>query len=157
MLSFVNAPKIRVIRAPSEVEVTILEHLVAFSIQEPHIRLSAKQTRIDPLLDAFRNPYLEIERCFLLGDTQRPWIHVDPDALYALVAAHESTRMLLAYAAANNLELEEADIFNAYMFGGLNAPIIIEHPTDSRGNIKNPGYIYRLKKSIFGSKQAREV
>lgn len=39
--------------------------------------------------------------------------------------------MLVAYAAANDLVLEGADISNAYLFGNLDVPIIMEQPTDS--------------------------
>ena len=75
--------------------------------------------------------FLYKARCCLRGDCQHEFFEYDPDFIYAPVAAHESIRTIVAFAAAHGLTLEGADISNAYLYGNLDIPIIMEQPTDS--------------------------
>ena len=45
-------------------------------------------------------------RCCDCGDYQEPFFELDPDTTYALVASQEAFRLLLSYAASNNLIVE---------------------------------------------------
>ncbi len=56
--------------------------------------------------------------------------------------------MLLAIAAAQNLMLEGADISNAYLYGDLGIPILMEQPTDSTKRHTMPGHVCKLNKSL---------
>lgn len=92
-----------------------------------HLELQAQGPR------CLNHKYLEKAHCCLREDRQKEWVDFDLESLHALVAAHESIRMLIAHAAANNLVLEVADIPNAYRFGRLVVPTIMEQPSDSSG------------------------
>lgn len=67
------------------------------------------------VVDAVRDEYLAKDRCCLRGDRQKAWVDLDPKSVFAPLASHESLRMLIAFAAANELVLEAADISNAYL------------------------------------------
>lgn len=96
-------------------------------------------------------------RCCLRGDKQVAYRDFDPNNLYAPVVRHETIRMLLAKTAAQDLILEGADVANAYLYGNLDTPIIMQQPTDSTGKEAYPGYVCSLLKSIYGARQAGEI
>ena len=77
--------------------------------------------------------------------------------MYAPVASHDSIRYLIAISAAENSTLEGADISNAYLYGNLDVPIIMEQPTESSQLPAMPGYVCKLVKSIYGARQAGEI
>ncbi len=54
------------------------------------------------------------------------YIDYDPRNLYGPVASHDSIRMLISLSAAAGSFLEGADVSNAYLYGDLNVPIIME-------------------------------
>lgn len=78
-------------------------------------------------------PLLYNARCCLRGDKQIPFDDLDPNTLYAPVVRHETIRMLLAEANAQDLIVEGADVDNAYLYGKLETPFIMELPTNSTG------------------------
>jgi len=84
-------------------------------------------------------------------------VDFDPDATYAPVARHEKIRMMINFAAAEGLILEGADISNAYLYGGMGVPILIEQPTDSSQLEARPGYGALIMKSIYGVRQAGKL
>ena len=108
-------------------------------------------------LDDIGLEWLFKARCCLRGDRQVEFLDYDPDFVYAPVAAHESIRILICFAASQNLILEGADISNAYLYGNLDVPIIMEQPTDSSQIEARPGYVCKLVKSIYGARQAGEI
>lgn len=73
------------------------------------------------------------------------------------MASHEAIRLLLAFAAGEGHIIEGADIGNAYLYGDIDVPIIIEQPTDSYGIETFPGMVCLLLKSLYGLKQAGEI
>jgi len=73
------------------------------------------------------------------------------------VASHDAIRMLIAIAAGDNLVLEGADVSNAYLYGDIDIPIIMEQPTNSTQVPAAPGHVCKLMKSIYGTKQAGEI
>lgn len=96
-------------------------------------------------------------RCVVRGDQQKAFVDYDPFDIYAPVAAHETLRLLLAFAASHNLGLEGADISNAYLYGTLDIPIIMEQPTDSTGVLRKPSHVCELRGSMYGTKKAGKV
>ena len=91
------------------------------------------------------------------GDQQNPFTDYDPDKTYAPVATHETLRILLAFAGSHILELEGADISNAYLYGKRDIPIIMEQPTDSSRLQRKPGHVAEVHGSIYGTKQAGKI
>lgn len=84
--------------------------------------------RLKPHPDGY---YFHKASCSVRGDRQTPFMDFDPEITYAPVATHETLRVLIAFAAAQNLEIEGADISNAYLYGKMDKPIFMEQPTDS--------------------------
>ncbi len=108
-------------------------------------------------LDAEGKKFMEKSRCCLRGDRQQAFVDYEPTNIYAPVASHDSIRMLLAIAAAQNLTLEGADISNAYLYSDLDISILMEQPTDSTKRHAMPGHTCKLNKSLYGTKQAGEI
>nr|QCC62381.1 reverse transcriptase [Digenea simplex] len=65
--------------------------------------------------------------------------------------------MFIAKAAAQQLIIEGADVSNAYLYGDIEIPILMEKPTNSSMIEAKPGYMCQLKKSLYGAKQAGEI
>lgn len=107
-------------------------------------------------LDAEGKKFKKNARCRLRSDRQLAYVDYDPINVYASVASHESIRMLFSLAANEELLMEGADISNAYLFGELDVPIIMNQRTDSTRRHAKPGYLCQLQKSFYGPKQARE-
>lgn len=82
-------------------------------------------------LDAKGDKFLENARCCLRGDKQVAYESFDLHTLYAPVSSLDYIRYLVAISAAEGSELKGADISNAYLYGDLDMPIIMEQPTDS--------------------------
>jgi Reverse transcriptase (RNA-dependent DNA polymerase) len=76
---------------------------------------------------------------------------VDYNEVFAPVASIESMRIIIALAAKYNLELDQMDITGAYLNGMLDEEIYLTPPEGS--NVK-PGHCWRLKRSLYGLKQA---
>ena len=108
-------------------------------------------------LDAKGKSYLPKARCVARGDLQEAYIDFDPTNLYAPVAAHESLRLILAYAASTNLILEGGDISNAYLYGSMDKTIFMEQPVDSSGVPRKPNHVWALQKSLYGVRQAGNI
>lgn len=80
-----------------------------------------------------------------------------PNNIYAPVASHDSIRMLLALTASQDLTIEGADVSNAYLYGDLEFPIIMDESTDSSQVPAKPGHACKFLKSKYGAKQADEI
>ena len=101
---------------------------------------------------------LEKACCCLLWDRRKPYTDFNPEALDASVAIHESIRVLIACSARERKTfIEGADIDNAYLYGNLDIPIIVEQPTDSSQQLARPGYLCELIRSLYGTRQAGEI
>jgi len=96
-------------------------------------------------------------RCVARGDLQEPYVDFDPENLYAPVATHESIRLVIAFAASQDLLLEGGDISNAYLYGDLDITIFMEQPTNSTQREAVPGHVCAVDKSIYGTKQAGNI
>ena len=95
-------------------------------------------------------------RCCLRGDQQIAYRDFDPDNLYAPVVRHETIRVFIVKSSAQGLIVEGADVDNAYLYGDIEdgTIIIMEQPTNSSGIPARPGFVCRLRKSIYGLRQA---
>ncbi len=70
-------------------------------------------------LDARGEHFLEKFRSCFLGYKQLAVVGKDPTNLYALVASHNSNRMILLVAISHNLLLEGAEVSDAYLYGDM--------------------------------------
>jgi hypothetical protein len=76
---------------------------------------------------------------------------IDYDEVFAPVAKPETTRLLLAYAAAHDLEIEQVDVRTAFLYGDLQEEIYMEQP---QGYDFGRDMVWKLRKSLYGLKQA---
>lgn len=74
-----------------------------------------------------RKKYIQKERCTLRGDLQEKRVDFESEKLYAPLAGHESTRIILALSASRYIYQEGCDISNAYLYGSLDVPITMNH------------------------------
>lgn len=74
--------------------------------------------------------FLRKARCFLRCDKQETYIYFDPYSLYAPAAHQETIRVLLEKVGAQVLIIEGGDVSNAYIYGDLDEPIVMEQSTD---------------------------
>ncbi len=109
-------------------------------------------------VDSEGKEFLGKFRCCLRGDRQRPYVNYNPDALYAPVASHESIRLLLAVTAdKKEAMLEGADIGYTFRYGEFDIIVIMQQPNDSIQQLAKPGFICKLFKSLYGTRQAGEI
>ena len=78
---------------------------------------------------------------------------IDFNEIFSPVVRHTSIRVLLAFVALFDLELEQLDVKTTFLHGELKEEIYMEQP---EGFIvpRKEHFIYRLKKSLYGLKQA---
>jgi len=108
-------------------------------------------------LDTKGRDVLYKARCVVRGDRKQEYIDFDPSHVYAPVASYEAVRFIIALAANHDLILGGGDISNFYLCGTLDAPILMQQPTDSSGEQRYPGFVCEQRKSIYGLKQAGEI
>ncbi len=85
------------------------------------------------------------------GFSQRPGI--DYDETFSPVARYETIRLLLAISVLEKWDIEALDVKTAFLYGDLEADIYMQQP---EGYIVKgqENKVYRLKKAIYGLKQA---
>ena len=95
------------------------------------------------------------------GDLQRPFFNFDPGNVYASVASLDEIRPLLVFAAAKHYHVHHMDVDSAYLCSELtDANIYLNEPAGFRKLAKNlidipdAPFVLRLKKSLYGLKQA---
>jgi len=85
------------------------------------------------------------------GYTQK--FGIDYNETFAPVVKHTSIRTLLTLAAKEDYEVYQFDVNTAFLYGMIDADIYMEQP-DGYVNKKNPDFVCKLKKSLYGTKQA---
>nr|GEU74380.1 copia protein [Tanacetum cinerariifolium] len=78
---------------------------------------------------------------------------INYDETYALVARLESVRILLAYACALDFNLFQMDVKSAFLDGFIIEEVYVAQPLGFI-DFEKPDHIYKLKKSVYGLKQA---
>ena len=78
---------------------------------------------------------------------------VDYNEVFAPVTRANSIRVILSIANAMSMEIHQMDVKTAFLNGNLDEEIYIKQP---KGFVdtKNPDYVCKLQKSLYGLKQA---
>ena len=80
----------------------------------------------------------------------------DYDTTYSPTLMHKTFTTLLSIAASTDMEIETADVGNAYLVSDIDKVIYLELPKELRYDPKEPEYVL-LKKALYGLKQAGEL
>ena len=80
----------------------------------------------------------------------------DYDTTYSPTMMHKTLCVLLNVAASTDMEVETADVGNAYLVSNIDKTIYMELPKELRRNAGIPEYVL-LKKALYGLKQAGEL
>nr|GEZ05993.1 retrovirus-related Pol polyprotein from transposon TNT 1-94 [Tanacetum cinerariifolium] len=72
---------------------------------------------------------------------------------FAQVARFKAIRIFLAYVAHKNMVVYQMDVKTAFLNGNLREEVYVSQP-DAFVDPDNPNYVYKLKKALFGLKQA---
>jgi hypothetical protein len=72
---------------------------------------------------------------------------------YALVVRLEAIKILLAYACAHNIKLYQMDVKSAFLSGYINEEVYVEQLPGFEDD-KKLNHVYKLKKALYGWKQA---
>nr|GFA12425.1 retrovirus-related Pol polyprotein from transposon TNT 1-94 [Tanacetum cinerariifolium] len=78
---------------------------------------------------------------------------IDFEESFAPVARLEAIRIFLAYAAHKNMVVYQMDVKTAFLNGNLREEVYVSQ-LDGFVDPDNPNYVYKLKKSLYGFKQA---
>ncbi|GJW08383.1 retrovirus-related pol polyprotein from transposon TNT 1-94 [Tanacetum coccineum] len=76
---------------------------------------------------------------------------IDFEESFAPVARLEAIRIFLAFAAHMNMVVYQMDVKTAFLNSNLREEVYVSQPKD------NPNHVYKLKKAIYGLKQALRV
>ena len=79
---------------------------------------------------------------------------IDYEETFAPVVRMESLRILLAIAAAEDLEIHQMDVITAYLAGELQEEVYMATPT---GLSSSTGKVCKLRKGLYGLKQSARV
>nr|GEW19469.1 hypothetical protein [Tanacetum cinerariifolium] len=107
--------------------------------------LFKKKTDIDG------NVHIYKARLVAKGYTQTPGI--DYEETFSSVADIRAIRILIAIAAYYDYEIWQMDVKTAFLYGYLNEEVYMEQP-EGFVNLKYPNRVCKLKRSIYGLKQA---
>ena len=94
-------------------------------------------------------------RCVARGDLQKSG--VDFVETFAPVVSFSTIRILVAIAASRGYKLMQMDVRSAYLNGKLNETIYMEIPDAFYPDAKSQGKVFRLKRSLYGLRQAGRV
>ena len=76
---------------------------------------------------------------------------IDYNETFALVAKMDSIKLVLAIATSKQWEVHHMDVNNSFIRGDINEEIYMQQP---QGFATNPSLVCRLRKSLYGLKQA---
>nr|GFA85107.1 retrovirus-related Pol polyprotein from transposon TNT 1-94 [Tanacetum cinerariifolium] len=78
---------------------------------------------------------------------------IDFEESFAPVARLKAIRIFLAYAAYKNMVVYQMDVKTAFLNGNLREEVYVSQP-DGFVDSDNPNHVYKLKKALYGFKQA---
>ena len=97
-------------------------------------------------------------RCVSLGNRQQAWASFNPETIGASVTSVLSFRLLLAYAASQNLLVFGADISTAFLHAPLTEPIYMHLPEGFKlpPQFHSTGlrYVMKVLKALYGLRQS---
>jgi hypothetical protein len=76
---------------------------------------------------------------------------IDYDETYSPVARYNTIHTLLAFAASKGMKLKQFDVKTAFLYGELEEEVYLQQP---EGFDDGSGHVFRLKRSLYGPKQA---
>nr|GEU62217.1 reverse transcriptase domain-containing protein [Tanacetum cinerariifolium] len=135
-----------------------LENIVEDETLEIDEIVNNKESRNHPLENVFRNKLdknnvVSQNKARLVAQGYNQQKGIDYDETYAPVARLESIRILLAYACALDFKLFQMDVKSAFLNGFINEEVYVAQPLGFI-DFKKPDHVYKLKKALFGLKQA---
>nr|GEW26096.1 putative RNA-directed DNA polymerase [Tanacetum cinerariifolium] len=81
---------------------------------------------------------------------------IDFEESFASVARLEAIRIFLAYVAHKNMVVYQMDVKTAFLNGNLREEVYVSQP-DGFVDQDNPNHVYKLKKTLYGLKQAQHA
>ncbi|KAK2451189.1 putative mitochondrial protein [Trifolium repens] len=78
---------------------------------------------------------------------------IDFTETFAPVARLEAIRLLLSYVVNNGITLYQMDVKSAFLNGVISEEVYVKQSPGFE-DLKNPDYVFKLKKSLYGLKQA---
>jgi len=78
---------------------------------------------------------------------------IDYTETFAPVARLEAIRLLLSYAVNHGIILYQMDVKSAFLNGVIEEEVFVKQPPGFE-DLKHPDHVYKLKKSLYGLKQA---
>nr|GFD51462.1 retrovirus-related Pol polyprotein from transposon TNT 1-94 [Tanacetum cinerariifolium] len=89
----------------------------------------------------------------LVAHGYRQEVGIDFEESFASVSRLEAIRIFLAYAAHKNMVVYQMDVNIAFLNGNLREEVYVSQP-DRFVDQDNHNHVYKLKKALFGLKQA---
>nr|GEV29038.1 copia protein [Tanacetum cinerariifolium] len=135
---------------------TIKEHLLE-EHEATMEKMKWKRLKMKLVLDKLdENGIVTRNKARLVAQGYNQQEGIDYDKTYAPVARLESIRILLAYACALDIKLYQMDVKSAFLNGFINEKVYVAQPPRFIDFTK-PNYVYRLKKELYGLKQATKA
>ncbi|GKB20731.1 retrovirus-related pol polyprotein from transposon TNT 1-94, partial [Tanacetum coccineum] len=78
---------------------------------------------------------------------------IDFEESFALVACLEAVRLFVAYVAHKSFPVYQIDVKTAFLNGPLKKEVYVAQP-DGFVDLDHPDKVYRLRKALYGMKQA---
>ena len=78
---------------------------------------------------------------------------IDYTKTFSPVARLEAIRLLLSYAVNHGIILYQMDVNSAFLNGVIEEEVYVKQPPGFE-DLKHPDHVYKLKKSLYGWKQA---
>nr|GEX25345.1 hypothetical protein [Tanacetum cinerariifolium] len=135
-----------------EHELGDLDNEVWFLVElPPNGKIIGSEWLFKKKTDMDGNVHIYKARLVAKGYTQTPWI--DYEETFSPVADIRVIRILIAIAAYYDYEIWQMNVKTAFLNGYLNEEVYMEQP-EGFVNLKYPNHVCKLKRSIYGLKQA---
>ena len=89
----------------------------------------------------------------LVAQDYRQQEGIDYTETFAPIAGMEAIRLLISYVVNHGIILYQMDVKSAFLNGVILEEVFVKQPPGFE-DLKYPGHVYKLKKSLYGLKQA---